>query len=113
LVLIAGTVWLALAARRADSPIPEPEVVARASAPPTSAEATTPPQDNSDLSAGPSPSTSDDPAIAWEDTVDDEIAEVCERFIEAQQDWQTRADALDVVWCGLCQIQDEVETGQL
>lgn len=113
LTLVAGSVWLALAARRADSPISEPEVVARTPGLPHPAETNTPPQDDSELKGGPSPVTSNDPAIAWDDTVDDEIAKVGENLIEVQQDWHTRTDALDVVWCGLGQIQAEVETEQL
>ncbi len=111
--IVCATVWIALAARRADTSPPESQVVVQPSRLQSGAGETPAPQDVANLKSGPSGSTSASPEAAWDDTVDDEIAQVGKNLIGVQQDWHACAGALDLVWCQLERIQAEVETGQL
>jgi hypothetical protein len=71
------------------------------------------PQEVANSKDDPSQSTTASPEAGWDDTVDDEIAEVGEQLIGLHQDWEPCAGALDLVWSQLGRIEAEVETGQL
>jgi hypothetical protein len=53
-----------------------------------------------------------EPTTAWDDTVDTRIAQVGQQMALVEQNWQARADSLDMVQYRLESVEQEVGQGK-
>jgi hypothetical protein len=59
------------------------------------------------------PAAPADDATAWDDAMDQMLAQAGQNLISVQQDWSHAADAADMVQYGLQQIEQDVRENEL